>query len=147
MRRGIVCMEIDVNCLGETKMTDAQIFQIMGIIYLVVGIGILINPHFYKKLITNFTENQPAIYLSGLVALVIGCLLVTFHNNWDKDWSVIITIFGWASLIKGLFLIILPKMAVKVCNTFKEFKKLLKVWGTVVAIVGALLCWLGFFVV
>jgi uncharacterized protein YjeT (DUF2065 family) len=126
-------------------MTDAQIFQILGITYLVVGIGMLVNHDFYKKLITNFTENPPAIYLSGLVALLIGCLLVILHNNWTKDWSVIITIFGWAALIKGIFLIIFPKVSIKLSNTFKEMKKLLRVWGIVVAVVGALLCWLGFF--
>ena len=125
-------------------MTDAQIFQILGIIYLTIGIGITVNPGFYKKLITNFTENPPAIYLSGIVALVIGCLLVTFHNFWTKDWSVIITIFGWAAFIKGLFLIMLPKVSIKVGNTFKEMKKFLKVWGIVVAVVGALLALLGF---
>jgi uncharacterized protein YjeT (DUF2065 family) len=139
-------MEIDINCLGETKMTDAQIFQVLGIVYLVVGIGILINPAFYKKLITTFTESPPAIYLSGLVALVIGYLLVTSHI-WAKDWSVIITIFGWAALIKGLFLIVLPKVSIKVSNAFKEMKKFLKVWGIVVAIVGGLLAWVGFFAV
>ena len=127
-------------------MADAHIFQIIGITYLAVGLGILINPGFYKKLIAAFTENPPAIYLSGLVALLIGYLLVTFHNIWVRDWSVIITIIGWAALIKGLFLLILPKMAIKISNAFKEIKKLLPVWSTIVIILGALLCWLGFFV-
>ena len=127
-------------------MTDAQIFQLLGIIYLAVGIGILINPDFYKKLIKDFTENPPAIYLGGLVSLAIGFLLVSFHNIWVRDWSVIITIIGWAALIKGLFLLILPKMAIKISNAFKEIKKLLPVWSTIVIILGALLCWLGFFV-
>ncbi len=129
-------------------MTDAQIFQILGITYPIVGIGILINPDFYKKLITNFTENPPAIYLSGLVALAIGYLLVMFHNIWAKDWSVIITIFGWAALIKGLFLIVLPKVSIKISNFFKkQMTKFLTVWATVVIILGGLLCWLGFFAV
>lgn len=134
------------NILGETKMTDAQIFQLFGITYLAVGIGMLINPDFYKKMIRDFTENPPAIYLGGLVALAIGFLLVTFHNNWVKDWSVIITIVGWAALIKGLFLIVLPKVSIKVCNAFK-MGELLSVWSTIVIILGALLCWLGFFIV
>ncbi len=128
-------------------MTDAQIFQILGITYLVVGIGMLVNSGFYKKLITNFTENPPAIYLGGLVALLIGCLLVIFHNKWTTDWSVIITIFGWAALIKGTFLIVLPKMSIKLSNAFKEMKQLLNVWAIIVAVVGAMLCWLGFFTV
>ncbi|PKL44106.1 MAG: hypothetical protein CVV39_08400 [Planctomycetes bacterium HGW-Planctomycetes-1] len=128
-------------------MTDAQIFQILGITYLAVGIGIIINPDFYKKMITHFTEDAAAIYLGGLAALVIGFLLVSFHNIWVTDWSVIITIIGWAALIKGLFLITLPKTAIKLCNSFKEMKKLMKVWSTVVIILGVLLCWLGFFTV
>jgi uncharacterized protein YjeT (DUF2065 family) len=128
-------------------MTDAQIFQLLGIIYLAVGIGILINPDFYKKLLKEFTENPSAIYLGGLVALAIGFLLVSFHNTWTTDWSVIITILGWAALIKGLFLLVLPKASIKISNAFKEMKKLLPVWSTIVIIVGALLCWLGFYVV
>lgn len=128
-------------------MTDAQIFQFIGIIYLAVGIGILINPDFYKKMITHFTEDAAAIYLGGLAALAIGFLLVSFHNIWVMNWSVIITIVGWAALIKGLFLLILPTKAVKLCKAFKEMKKLLKIWSVVVIILGVLLCWLGFFAV
>ena len=127
-------------------MTDAQIFQILGITYLVVGIGILGNPNFYKKMIENFTENPPAIYLGGLAALVICCFVLTLHNIWTKDWSVIIPIFGWAALIKGIFLIVLPKTSAKFGKTFNEMKELLRVWGLIAAIVGGLLCWLGFFV-
>ncbi|MFA5292070.1 MAG: hypothetical protein WC496_03455 [Phycisphaerae bacterium] len=126
-------------------MTDAQIFQILGIAYLIIGIGILSNPDFYRKMIRDFTENPPAIYLGGLIALVIGCFLVVLHNNWTKDWSVIITIFGWAALIKGLFLIILPQVSVRFSNAFKEMKNFLRIWGIIAAILGALLCWLGFY--
>lgn len=128
-------------------MTDAQIFQILGITYLAVGIGIFINPDFYKKMIKDFTENPSAIYLGGLVALAIGFLIVSFHNIWVTDWPVIITILGWAALIKGLFLLVLPKISIKISNMFKEMKNLLPVWSTIVIILGVLLCWLGFFVV
>ena len=128
-------------------MTDSQIFQILGITFLVMGIGILGNSNFYKKMIKDFTENPPAIYIGGLIALAIGCFMVVLHNSWTKDWSVIITIFGWAVLIKGLFLIVLPKLSIRFSNAFKEMKNFLKVWGIIAAIVGCLLCWLGFFVI
>jgi len=126
-------------------MTDAQIFQILGIVYLAVGAGLIINPDFYKKLVTEFSENPSAIYLGGLVALAIGYLLVTFHNIWVKDWPVIITIFGWVALIKGLFLLLLPKVSIKISNFFKkQMTKFLTVWAIVVIVLGGLLCWLGF---
>jgi hypothetical protein len=128
-------------------MTDAHIFQLLGILYLAVGIGILINSAFYKKLMAVFSENPPALYLSGLAALVMGYLLVRFHNTWPSDWPVIITIIGWAALIKGLFLILLPNVSIKICGFFEsQMAKLFPVWAVVIAVAGALLAWLGFFV-
>ena len=129
-------------------MTDAQIFQVLGIVYLAVGIGMLINPDFYKKLMSEFSENPPSMYLSGLAAIVIGYLLVTYHNIWPNDWPVIITIFGWVALIKGLFLLLLPRVSIKISSFFQiQMTKLLTVWAVIIAVVGALLTWLGFFAV
>jgi uncharacterized protein YjeT (DUF2065 family) len=129
-------------------MTDAQIFQVLGIVYLAVGIGMLINPDFYKKLMSEFSENPPSMYLSGLAAMVIGYLLVTYHNIWPSDWPVIITIFGWVALIKGLFLLLLPRVSIKISSFFQiQMTKLLTVWAVIIAVVGALLAWLGFFAV
>ncbi len=73
-------------------MSDAQIFQIFSLVYLAVGIGILINPDFYKKLFESFIEDTTALYFGGIAALVIGYLILAFHNTWTKDFSVIITI-------------------------------------------------------
>jgi uncharacterized protein YjeT (DUF2065 family) len=129
-------------------MTDAHIFQVLGIVYLAVGIGMLINPDFYKKLMSEFSENPPSMYLSGLAAMVIGYLLVTYHNIWPSDWPVIITIFGWVALIKGLFLLLLPRVSIKISSFFQiQMTKLLTVWAVIIAVVGALLTWLGFFAV
>jgi uncharacterized protein YjeT (DUF2065 family) len=96
----------------------------------------------------DFSENPPSMYLSGLAAMVIGYLLVTFHNIWPNDWPVIITIFGWVALIKGLFLILLPTVSIKISKFFQmQMTKFLAAWAIVMVVVGALLAWLGFFAV
>ena len=66
-------------------MSDAQIFQTFSIVYFTVGIGILINPGFYKKLFDDFTENAAVMYLGGVAALVVGYLILAFNNTWKKD--------------------------------------------------------------
>ena len=132
--------------MEKQKMTDTQIFQLLGIIYLAVGLGMLTTPDFYRKLLEDCTKDSLALYLGGLLALAAGFIVITFHNTWTKDWAVIITIFGWAAFLKGLFLILMPRVLFKVTNFFKETKKLMAVWSTIVIILGVLLCWLGFFV-
>ena len=128
-------------------MTSAQILQIFGIAYLAIGIGIIINPNFYKQLMGDFASNRPAMYIGGFAALAIGFLLITFHNVWVKDWPVIITVFGWLAFIKGLVILVLPKAMMKICNFFKDRKGLLIGEAVFVTIFGALFTYLGFFVV
>lgn len=136
-----------VNYLRRNKMTDAQIFQILGIVYLAVGIGVLINPSFYRNLLAALSEHPPAVYLSGLISLGIGFLLVTFHNIWTADdWTVIITILGWVALIKGVLLVITPNVMIKMCKVFdNQMKKFFLLWAAILIIAGALLAWLGFY--
>ena len=88
--------------LRRNKMSDAQIFQIFSIVYLSIGIGIVINYDFYKKIFAGFIDSPVSMYFGGVMALVVGFLLVTFHNTWTRDLSVIITILGWMALIKGI---------------------------------------------
>ena len=125
-------------------MTDAQIFQLAGLVYLSVGIGIITNRAFYSKMVASFMENVAAYYLGGLTALAIGYLLVTFHNVWVWDWPVLITIFGWMALIKGVFLLAAPKAAAQVSNYFIKNVKFINIWAAVAIILGVLFCWLGF---
>ena len=125
-------------------MSDAQIFQIFSIAYLAVGIGILINRDFYKKLFEDFSENAFALYFGGIAALVIGYLILAFHNTWTKDLSVIITIVGWLALIKGILILIQPKIIVALSKAIMKKESFLKIEAIVVIILGLAFSFLGF---
>jgi len=125
-------------------MSDAQIFQIFSLVYICVGIGILINPDFYKKLFEDFIENASALYLGGIMALAVGYLIVTFHNTWTKDLSVIITIFGWLALIKGILILIQPKIMIALSKAMVKKESILKIEAIAVIILGLAFSFLGF---
>jgi hypothetical protein len=132
---------------GLQIITDAQILQLLGIVYLAVGIGVLLNPQFYKKLLDDYSENLAVVYLGGLIALAIGYLLTTFHNIWVKDWPVIITLIGWIALAKGLLILVLPKICLRITRALKKQKRYLVAQAILVAGLGAFLGYLGYFVV
>jgi len=130
-------------------MSDAQIFQVFGILYTSVGIGILINRQFYTRLFEEFTESPAALYLGGVLALVIGYLIVAFHNTWIRDLSVIITIIGWMALIKGILILVQPKIIIAIIKAMIKSKKALIVEAPIVEailiiIIGVALASLGF---
>jgi hypothetical protein len=129
----------------EKQMSDAQIFQIFSLTYISVGIGILINPDFYKKLFEDFIENAAALYLGGIMALALGYLIVAFHNTWTKDLSVIITLVGWLALIKGILILIQPKIIVALSKAIMKKRMFLKIEAIVVIILGLAFSFLGFY--
>ncbi|MFA5337823.1 MAG: hypothetical protein WC330_05785, partial [Candidatus Omnitrophota bacterium] len=75
--------------------------QLIGPFIVLISIGMLLNLKVYRQIIEDFLKSTALIYISGLITFVTGLAIVLFHNLWVADWRVIITVFGWLTLIKG----------------------------------------------
>ncbi|MDP2930286.1 MAG: hypothetical protein Q8N56_01610 [bacterium] len=53
-------------------MTDASIFQIFGLTYLTIGLGMLASPRFYEKMLNKMINDEAVLFMTGLLVLVIG---------------------------------------------------------------------------
>jgi hypothetical protein len=53
------------------------------------------------------------LFLSGFIALILGLLIVVSHNVWVLDWRLLITLFGWFGVIKGIIRITFTEFSVK----------------------------------
>ena len=132
---------------GGKYMTEAQILQLLGISYLAVGLGVLINPKFYQKLFKDFLDNYTATFISGFIALVVGYLLVVFYGCQAWSWKLLVPIFGVISLVKGIVILALPTWHIKIVRAFSKRKEYIVWGGAIVAIAGLALMYLGYFVV
>lgn len=57
----------------------------------------IVQPHLYDEQI------PPVVYLSGVLMFVAGLAIVQWHNLWQRDWTLLITLCGWFLLALGLF--------------------------------------------
>lgn len=94
----------------EFSMYLAQLF---AAVYLIVGVGMLLNKDFFLGMAKSVSENDAFLYLAGLMSLIIGLLLVYEHNIWEQNWTVLITIVSWLALLKGVAFMWFPKMMKK----------------------------------
>lgn len=124
---------------------DLSIFvaQILALAYLSIGLGLLFNRKYYVKAFPEMMKNHSVFYLGGVMALIIGYLLVTYHNFWVKDWTVIITILGWGALIKGITLLAFPEQMMKFSKHMVT-KKNIGVITTFVLTLGLIFGYFGF---
>ena len=112
--------------------------------YVVVGLGMLVNRAYYRQLMDKFTTSNMMAFYGGAMAVVAGMFMVLFHNMWVGGWEVIITLFGWAALIKGVLLILAPKAMLGLTKTFIKNDSVFVLWGALVLILGLVLCYFGF---
>lgn len=92
----------------DISMTLAKIIGLYG---LIVSVSALLNKQHLNVLVNEFLESEALMYLAALIALIIGLLLITFHNIIAPDYRLIITLFGWGSFIKGVLHLMVPEMA------------------------------------
>jgi len=81
--------------------TSLFLAKALGLYMAIACFGLLVNTRARKVIIHAF-EDEGRIIMSGISALIIGILIVISHNVWTYDWRVIITLSGWAALLKGV---------------------------------------------
>jgi len=64
--------------------------------------------------------------------------------EWTKDVSVIITIVGWLALIKGIVILIQPKIMIMLAKAMAKKESILRIEAIAVIILGLVFSFLGF---
>lgn len=122
------------------------IAQVLGPFYLVAGLGMMLNRGFFKRVIEDFCQNATLMFYSGSAALVYGLFVVLLHNVWVKDWPVIITITGWAAILKGVMLILSPEVMCRFMQVYQRNEKIFTFHSGVALLLGVILTAFGYFV-
>ncbi len=116
---------------------------ILGPLFLVVAIGLLVNPGAYRDMIGDLQKSTASWYFGGLFALVFGLLIVQWHNVWAWQWPVVITLLGWAALIKGVVLLVFPKWIIRWAEFYQHKPMALRANAVFALILGLFLTIMG----
>lgn len=118
------------------------IAKIIGLTFTAMSIGAIFGGVSYKKMYLDIMKSPGLLSFSGLFAIILGFLLIKYHNIWIWDWPVIITIIGWMAIVEGVVYLSFPK-------AFKVFEpmftgKFVKVFPYFSLAFGLLFAYLGF---
>ena len=94
--------------------TSIWIAKLLGPAVLAVSIPMIVSQQFLRELAREFLKNTALIFLSGVLVMVGGLAIVNAHNRWNTDWTLLITLFGWAMIIGGAFRIVAPRFVASI---------------------------------
>jgi hypothetical protein len=116
------------------------IAKILGLAYLAIGFNMWSGKMNINKMIEEYENSSVLTHLGGAMSLIIGMLLIEYHNIWVKDWTVVITIIGWVATLKGVLLLANPKLVFRFKNCYKNIKP----WVIFIIILGLFFAYYGF---
>jgi hypothetical protein len=124
--------------------TSLFLARLLGPILLTVSAALLINPVNMRAMATDFLDHRGLIFLAGILTLLGGLAIVLTHNVWELGWPVLITIFGWLSVIGGVFRVVFPDNVKSIGQSMLEKPGILTGVAVVEGLIGAWLCYVGF---
>jgi hypothetical protein len=75
------------------------IARLIGPVLLIIGIGMVaglfVEGESYSSLMKEFIGSRALIFITGVLALLAGLVIVNVHNLWVPDWRVVVTVLGW----------------------------------------------------
>lgn len=124
--------------------TSLFIAKLLGPMLLVVGVALLIRPEAFRALLREFIASGALMYMAGFFGLLGGLALLLVHNVWAFDWQVLITLIGWASLIRALVTIFSPQWIVAAGAWLVKRKSAFPAAAAADLVIGAILSYFGY---
>ena len=91
-------------------------------------------------------RDPPLLFIAGLLGFTAGLAIVLAHNVWSGGvLPIVVTLFGWASLIKGMLLLVLsPETESRVFIAGLRFDQFPNLYAAFLLLIGVYLTYAGF---
>lgn len=120
------------------------ISKFLGPLILVSSIPMVVMPSSLQETAKRFLADTPLVLISGVLAMTAGLSIVNTHNVWVLDWTLIVTLFGWALVLGGVFRIIAPRVVEQVGNATMGHPMMMRIVGAFWSLLGAFLTYKGY---
>ena len=86
--------------------------RLIGLFCILFSLSMFAHKQATIGAVTSLLQNVPLMFIVGLIGLVTGLAMVLSHNVWSGGaLPVIVTLFGWVTVIKSLLILFLSPEA------------------------------------
>ncbi len=120
--------------------------KLLGLYCIAVSLSIFAHAQATVDIMRAILRDPPLLFIAGLLGATAGLAIVLAHNVWSGGaLPILVTLFGWASLIKGMLLLVLsPETESRVFIEGLHFEQHPNLYAAVLLLLGAYLAYAGF---
>ncbi len=128
---------------GEADSTRT-LARIVGPTLIAGGLAVLVRRGELPVILEAFAQDAALGFVAGVVGLVAGLCLLSFHSRISSLAAFTLTLLGWLMVLRGLGLLFAPSYVMVAAHWFVETPHAFDVVGVIVALFGAWLATVGF---
>ena len=119
---------------------DMLVSKVAVIFMLAVGFSFMIQAREWVRYSKRTIDAPDRMFSLALLMVILGGAIVAVHNDWTLDWRLAITAYGWAVLLKGLALLIVPRFGGWLGHIDDgRFQIIVRVGGIILSAIGLVL--------
>jgi len=123
-------------------MSPTTVFlgRLLGLYLIAIAVAMLASRRRALATLDEMARSGPWMLFSGMVAMAAGLAIVLGHNVWTGGaLAVVVTLFGWAALLKGVSLLLVPPEQMAAAYKGLGFERFFYVWIGAVLVLGLLI--------
>ena len=119
--------------------------RFIGLFLLIVSASMVLDPDSIIEMATALIDDRALLLIVGLIALGIGLAIVVGHNVWSGGlMPILVTLFGWSQLLRGLALLLLPAETQVAFFQVMRLEDFFYIYAGIPLVIGAYLTYAGF---
>jgi hypothetical protein len=119
--------------------------RLIGLYAILTALAMMSHKQASVEMVTGLMHNPPLLFMAGLMALITGLAIILSHNVWSGGaLPIVVTLIGWASLIKGLLLLFpLPEVADRMFLGALHYEQFFYLYTSITLLLGIYLTSMG----
>lgn len=119
--------------------------RLIGLFLLIAALAMVIDRDSIIEMATALIDDRALLLIIGLIALGIGLAIVVGHNVWSGGLlPILVTLFGWSQLLRGLALLLLPAETQVAFFQLMRLEDFFYIYAGIPLVIGAYLAYAGF---
>ena len=102
----------------KNSMIEIHFLRLLGVIYFSFGLSAFIDPNYTKSLFLDLMKGKSFVFFAGILTTVLGYILIINTIESSLQYAVLVYILGIITFIKGLFLIVYPRVFTRITDIY-----------------------------
>lgn len=117
--------------------------RVLGPYLVIVTATAIAHASEMRTLLSGFGANSMWPWLTGAFVLPIGLVIVALHQYWRGAAAIMVSVLGWLTTLKGLFLMAIPETYISAANSALGAIGWWRAGMVIVGLVGLYLTYVG----